>query len=385
MWHIPDDTFDRKPRLMWIHWKQHFYTCLTVRDMVYTCLTVRDMVLGKMYIYHTLSWTMELNIRVDPTQPLGESGLHAYLHTHAHTCTLTHTHTLPSAGPWSSTSGSTPHSRLVSQGCTHTSHTCTHTSTHAHTHTNTVPSAGQWSSTSTWTPPSLSVSQGCTHTSTHMHTHACTHTHTLHPQLDAQLCYKLHWVKTCTHTHTHTFSLSVPLSLSHMDSLIHTLALSLSLSHRHTYTFPILSLTHTLSLSLSLTHMLSHTHTLSHTQHTHTHSLTHTHTHSLSLSHTHTHTLHPSLHLSLLPHRSPRRGGGSPRAAPAQAPQAQHHATAVRSPSAQRQQVAGAHLVSVSWHPQTGGGATVQHHRHGALPLLDPTPHREVPQPPLSA
>ena len=109
---MPDDTFDRKPRLTRIHRKQRFYTCLAVRDMVS----------GKMYIYRTLSWTMELNIRVDPTQPLGESGcaripphtharipprthmhprtptgLHAYLHTRTHTCAhariLVHMHT----------------------------------------------------------------------------------------------------------------------------------------------------------------------------------------------------------------------------------------------------------------------------------------------------
>ena len=44
-----------------IHRKQRFYTCLAVRDLVS----------GKMYIYRTLSWVMELNIQVDPTRNLG--------------------------------------------------------------------------------------------------------------------------------------------------------------------------------------------------------------------------------------------------------------------------------------------------------------------------
>ena len=60
-WHIPDDAYDRKPRLTRIHRKQKFYTCLAVRDMIS----------GKMYIYRTLSWNMELNIKVDPSQSLG--------------------------------------------------------------------------------------------------------------------------------------------------------------------------------------------------------------------------------------------------------------------------------------------------------------------------
>ncbi len=60
-WHIPDEAYDRKPRLTRIHRKQKFYTCLAVRDIN----------TGKMYIYRTLAWTMELNIQVDPTQPLG--------------------------------------------------------------------------------------------------------------------------------------------------------------------------------------------------------------------------------------------------------------------------------------------------------------------------
>ena len=33
---------------------------------------MRDLVSGKMYIYRTLSWSMELNIGVDPTQNLGD-------------------------------------------------------------------------------------------------------------------------------------------------------------------------------------------------------------------------------------------------------------------------------------------------------------------------
>ena len=61
-WHIPDDAYDRKPRLTRIHRKQKFYTCLAVRDLVS----------GKMYIYRTLSWSMELNIGVDPTQSQGD-------------------------------------------------------------------------------------------------------------------------------------------------------------------------------------------------------------------------------------------------------------------------------------------------------------------------
>jgi len=61
-WHIPEEGYDRKPRLTQVHRKQQFYTCLAVRD----CL------LNRIYIYKTITWTMELNIKVNPEKPLGQ-------------------------------------------------------------------------------------------------------------------------------------------------------------------------------------------------------------------------------------------------------------------------------------------------------------------------
>ena len=64
-WHIPEESFDRKPRLTHIHRKQRFYTCLAVRD----CNQ------NRIFIYKTITWSMELNIRVNPERPLGERAM----------------------------------------------------------------------------------------------------------------------------------------------------------------------------------------------------------------------------------------------------------------------------------------------------------------------
>lgn len=61
-WHIPDEAYDRRPRLTHVYRKQRFYTCLAVRD----CCQ------NRIYIYKTVSWNMELNIKVNPEKPLGE-------------------------------------------------------------------------------------------------------------------------------------------------------------------------------------------------------------------------------------------------------------------------------------------------------------------------
>lgn len=61
-WHIPDEAYDRRPRLTHVYRKQRFYTCLAVRD----CSA------NRIYIYKSISWNMELNIKVNPEKPLGE-------------------------------------------------------------------------------------------------------------------------------------------------------------------------------------------------------------------------------------------------------------------------------------------------------------------------
>lgn len=61
-WHVPSDKYGREPKLTHIHRKQHFYTCLALKDINR----------NHIYIYKTITWNMELNIGVDPEQPLGQ-------------------------------------------------------------------------------------------------------------------------------------------------------------------------------------------------------------------------------------------------------------------------------------------------------------------------
>ncbi len=61
-WHIPVDAYDKGPKLTHVHRKQNFYTCLAVKDIV----------LNRIYIYRTVAWSMELNIKVEPEKPVGE-------------------------------------------------------------------------------------------------------------------------------------------------------------------------------------------------------------------------------------------------------------------------------------------------------------------------
>lgn len=61
-WYIPNSSFDKKPRLTYIYRKQKFYTFLVAKDVE----------TGNYHTLKSISWTMELNVDVDPTNPLGK-------------------------------------------------------------------------------------------------------------------------------------------------------------------------------------------------------------------------------------------------------------------------------------------------------------------------
>lgn len=61
-WYIPYPDFDKTPRLTHIHRKQKFYTFLVMKDLQ----------TGQYHILNTIEWSMELNIQVDPSMPLGK-------------------------------------------------------------------------------------------------------------------------------------------------------------------------------------------------------------------------------------------------------------------------------------------------------------------------
>ena len=61
-WYIPYPEFDKTARLTNIHRRQKFYTFLVAKDLQSQ----------QYHILNTIEWWMELNVRVDPSQPLGK-------------------------------------------------------------------------------------------------------------------------------------------------------------------------------------------------------------------------------------------------------------------------------------------------------------------------
>jgi len=60
-WYIPHPSYDRMARLTYIHREQDFYTYLVVKDLATNAY----------HVLKTITWSMTINIGVEPDKPLG--------------------------------------------------------------------------------------------------------------------------------------------------------------------------------------------------------------------------------------------------------------------------------------------------------------------------
>lgn len=61
-WYIPIEAYDKTPRLTHIHRRQRFYTFLVVKELN----------TDQIHVLKTITWSMVLNIEVNPNNPLGK-------------------------------------------------------------------------------------------------------------------------------------------------------------------------------------------------------------------------------------------------------------------------------------------------------------------------